>query len=455
MKKVYLIIALIIILLPEIVLAAPNATISTNVSTIEKGKSVISTLTLTDTAAWNVKIVGSGAATCSTKNADVTINAKSITKDITLECKATEEGTIKFTVTGDITSGSGQTKDISLTKYVTVIKPKSSDNILKDLKIDGVTITGFVGTKNSYTINDFSGTSINITAVPNDLKSSVSGTGNKSLNIGKNTFNIVVTAENGSKKTYTIIVNKLDSRSSNNDLKLLSVDKGTLNFNKDITSYTLELEHDINEITIFGTPDDNKASVSGIGTKVLKDYNNDFSIVVTAENGSTKTYIIKVLRKDINGSYRQLHTDNSVKEMNIKGYDFLFNNDVKKYNVLVDENVDKIEIEVIPNDAYATVSIQNNENLKIGLNNVLVLITAEDGSVNEYTFNVYRLGEEITGTLHENDVKKNQSINIWMIFAGIELLVIIFLMFLLFFKKKKNNKVDIINNQETNIFKIN
>ena len=455
MRKVYLIIALIILLLPEIVLAAPNATISTNVSTIEKGKSVISTLTLTDAAAWNVKIVGSGAATCSTKNADVTVNAKSITKEITLECKATEEGTIKFTVTGDITSGSGQTKDISLTKYVTVIKPKFSDNILKDLKIDGVTITGFVGTKNSYTINDFSGTSINITAVPNDLKSSVSGTGNKSLNIGKNTFNIVVTAENGSKKTYTIIVNKLDSRSSNNDLKLLSVDKGTLNFNKDITSYTLELEHDINEITISGTPDDNKASVSGIGTKVLKDYNNDFSIVVTAENGSTKTYIIKVLRKDINGSYRQLHTDNSVKEMNIKGYDFLFNNDVKKYNVLVDENIDKIEIEVIPNDAYATVSIQNNENLKIGLNNVLVLITAEDGSVNEYTFNVYRLGEEITGALHENDVKKNQSINIWMIFAGIELLVIIFLTFLLFFKKKKNNKVDIINNQETNIFKIN
>ena len=455
MKKVYLIIALIILLLPEIVLAAPNATISTNVSTIEKGKSVISTLTLTDAAAWNVKIVGSGAATCSTKNADVTVNAKSITKKITLECKATEEGTIKFTVTGDITSGSGQTKDISLTKYVTVIKPKSSDNILKDLKIDGVTITGFVGTKNSYTINDFSGASVNITAVPNDLKSSVSGTGNKSLNIGKNTFNIVVTAENGSKKTYTIIVNKLDSRSSNNDLKLLSVDKGTLNFNKDITSYTLELEHDINEITISGTPDDNKASVSGIGTKVLKDYNNDFSIVVTAENGSTKTYIIKVLRKDINGSYRQLHTDNSVKEMNIKGYDFLFNNDVKKYNVLVDENVDKIEIEVVPNDAYATVSIQNNENLKIGLNNVLVLITAEDGSVNEYNFNVYRLGEEITGALHENDVKKNQSINIWMIFAGIELLVIIFLTFLLFFKKKNNNKVDIINNQETNIFKIN
>ena len=84
MKRKYLIIALVLFL-PQIVMASPNATISTNASSIEKGKSVTATVTLTDTAAWNVKIAGSGAATCSTKQADVTSDGKSTTKKFTLK----------------------------------------------------------------------------------------------------------------------------------------------------------------------------------------------------------------------------------------------------------------------------------------------------------------------------------------------------------------------------------
>ena len=127
MKIKYLIITFLLFL-PQIVLPAPNATINTNASSIEKGNSVTATVTLTDTAAWNVKINGSGAATCSTKQADVTSDGKSTTKKFTLQCKSKHEGKITFKVTGDITSGSGETKDISLTKEVTVTKPKSSDN---------------------------------------------------------------------------------------------------------------------------------------------------------------------------------------------------------------------------------------------------------------------------------------------------------------------------------------
>ena len=116
-----------IFLLPEIVLASPNATIKVSKDTIKKNESVTITVTLTDTAAWNISIVGSGAANCSKREADVTADASSTTKKITLSCKATSEGTINIKVTGDITSESAETKDISLKKEVLVKETSSTD----------------------------------------------------------------------------------------------------------------------------------------------------------------------------------------------------------------------------------------------------------------------------------------------------------------------------------------
>ncbi len=448
MKKKFLIIA-IILFLPQIVLAAPSASISTNASSIEKGKSVTATVTLTDTAAWNIKITGSGAATCSQRQADVTSDGKSTTKKFTLSCKSVSEGTITFTVTGDITSGSGQTKDVSMNKQVTVTPPKSSDNNLKDLKVDGATVSGFSGSKTSYTLKDNSGTSISISATANDSKASVSGTGTKSLKYGKNTFGVTVTAENGSKKTYNIIVNKPDPRSKNNNLKSLAIDKGTIEFNKNTTSYLVKLEHEINEITITASVEDAKARISGTGTKTLKDYVNEFKIVVTAENGSTKTYVVKVARKDEAGNYGKLSTDNSVKSISVTGYDIKFNKDNKKYNLLV-EDINEVEINVTPNSNVATVSIQNNDNLKEGLNKITVQVTAENGDVNEYLFNVYKINNNVeqkneesisknTDTKQDivNNGEKTNGKKIWIIVSIIELAVIISLTILLFINRKK------------------
>ena len=445
MKKIKYLIFTMILFIPQVVLAAPNATISTNAKSIEKGKSVTVTVTLSDTAAWNIKITGSGAATCSSKQADVTSDGKSTTKKFSLSCTSTAEGTINFSVTGDITSGSGQTKDISLTKQVTVTKPKSSDNTLSDLKVDGTTVSGFSSSKTSYTLKDNSGNSISISAVVTDDKSSVSGTGSKKLKYGKNTFGVTVTAENGSKKTYNITVNKPDPRSKNNNLKSLSIDKGSITFDKNTTSYLIKVEHDVNEINITATPEDTKATVSGTGIKTLKDYVNEFKIVVKAENESTKTYIVKVARKDEQGNYGKLSTDNSVKSISMTGYDIKFNKDTKKYNILVDEDVNELEFTVTPNDNKSAVSIQNNTDLKTGLNKVIVNIVAENGEANEYLFNVYKLGEEKQEVAPEKkeEVKKEKNdSNTWLIVSGIELVIIFILLISLLKKRKK--KIDII-----------
>ena len=448
-KKIYLIIAMLLFL-PQVVLAAPNATISTDKNSIEKGKSVNVTVTLSDTAAWNVKITGSGAASCSKKEADVTSTGKSTTKKFTLSCKSTSEGTITFKVTGDITSGSGATKDVNITKTVSVTKPKSGVNTLASLIVNGSTVPGFSSSKTSYTLKETSSKSISISATADDSKASVSGTGTKNLHYGKNTFNVTVTAENGSKKTYTISVTKPDPRSSNNYLKSLTIDNGTIDFNKSTLSYLVKLEHNVSEINISAIAEDSRASVSGIGRKTLNDYVNEFKIVVRAENESTKTYVLKVARQDEAGNYGKLSTDNTVKSITVSNFDIKFTSDTKKYNVLVDEDVNEVEFNITPNDSKAIVSIENNTNLKPGLNVVKVIVTAENGDANEYTFNVYKIGEEekekevplTPDPIEKPKVEEKESSNntIWIVISILELLAIVSLIFVILKGKKKSKR---------------
>ena len=432
---------MLLLFVPQLVLAAPSASISTNASSIEKGKSVTATVTVSDTAAWNIKIAGSGAGSCSQRFADVTADAKSTTKKFTLSCKGTSEGTITFKVTGDITSGSGQNKSVSLTKTVSVKPPKSGVNTLSSLKVNGSTVSGFSSSKTSYNLGNNSGNSISISATATDSKASISGTGTKSLKYGKNTFNVTVTAENGAKKTYSITVNKPDPRSKNNYLASLSVDKGTIEFDKNTTSYLIKLEHDVENINITAKAEDSKASVSGTGTKTLQDYINEFKITVTAENKTTKTYIVKVARKDELGNFGKLSTDNSVKSITITNHEFKFDKETKKYNILVDEEENELEFDVIPNDSTALVSVSGNTELKPGLNKAKVIVTAENGDINEYEFNLYKIGEEKKEepviVKEENDNKTN--LNIWMIIALFELIIIIGFIVSKFFKKDKKN----------------
>lgn len=71
-------------------------------------------------------------------------------------------------------------------------------------------------------------------------------------------------------------------------------------FDKNEYSYTLDVENDVDSITIKATKADSGASLSGTGTKELTEGMNTFKIVVTAEKGNKKTYTISVNRKELN-----------------------------------------------------------------------------------------------------------------------------------------------------------
>jgi len=86
---------------------------------------------------------------------------------------------------------------------------RNSNNYLRNLTINGTTIEGFNYLKEEYTINVSPLiNSVEIAASNASGKSSVSGTGTFETNGLTQTKEIVVTAENGSKRTYKITVTK-------------------------------------------------------------------------------------------------------------------------------------------------------------------------------------------------------------------------------------------------------
>ena len=223
-------------------------------------------------------------------------------------------------------------------KKITVNIPKSTNSNLYDLKIDGKTVDGFSKDKKNYNLGITDLDKITISAIGEDGKATISGVGELNLKYGENIFKIIVKAENGSTSTYIITINKRDTRSNNNYLSSLTISTGELKFNKSVNTYNVVVDNKIDNITINAKAEDSKSSITGVGSKKLKVYDNSFEIVVTAENGSKRSYKINVSRKDKDGNIGNLSDNNNLSKLEIKGYDINFNKDVLNYNIIVENN---------------------------------------------------------------------------------------------------------------------
>lgn len=275
-------------------------------------------------------------------------------------------------------------------KTITVNIPKSGNNNLSTLKVNGNTVSSFNASNTYYDLGMTEASSIDISAAVEDGKANLSGTGSKTLNYGTNTFYVVVTAENGAQKTYTIVINKKDTRSTNNYLKSLSITNAKINFNKGTTNYNIIVENKVSSINIKATAEDGKASVSGAGNKTLNEYLNTFYVTVTAENGAQRTYRINISRKDKDGNVGALSTNNKLKTLQVVGYDIGFDPEVLKYNLSVDNTVDKVDINAEIMDSNAIMTVKNVDKLKVGENVITIEVVSQSGDKKIYEIVVIR-----------------------------------------------------------------
>ena len=212
-------------------------------------------------------------------------------------------------------------------------------------------------------------------------------------------------------------------KNSNNNLSSLSIDGYDIDFASNKTSYQLTVEYEVNQINIKASTADSTARVSGTGTKDLNLYTNTFNIVVTAENGSRKTYTIEVIRKDIDGNIKELATDNTLSSITITDYNINFNPEILEYTILLNEAVIP-EINALATDTNATVTVNNPDSIKTGNNVIEISVIAENGAEQIYKINAIYL-DEVEEEKIAPDSKEDDSLNVWLIIVIIESLLIV------------------------------
>jgi hypothetical protein len=174
--------------------------------------------------------------------------------------------------------------------------------------------------------------------------------------------------------------------SSNAYLATLTVSAGTLTpaFNKDSLTYRVEVAGSVESITIEATAEDSKATVEGVGTQTLAEGASFYGVEVTAEDGTTKTYEVTVVRLSNNTNLATL----TVSEGTLSP---AFNKDSLTYRVEVANSVTSLTITATVEDEKASVTGGGEKTgFVVGATPYPITVTAEDGTKKNYTVIVSR-----------------------------------------------------------------
>ena len=192
----------------------------------------------------------------------------------------------------------GQTAYIS-SEYLTTEKPEESDNNnLESLSISGYELTP----KFSADVKEYSLTitenveKLDITAEPEDENAEVKIEGNENLLIGENTIKIIVTAEDGTERTYTLNVTKGETPPVGLSELSIAGYKLTPEFSSDVYEYTLDIsDTSVTSVDITAKSDTEDAIIEIVGNNDLKLGENVITVLVKSENEEqTSTYQITV-----------------------------------------------------------------------------------------------------------------------------------------------------------------
>lgn len=303
---------------------------------------------------------------------------------------------------GGIRVGDENYNEVALNEVSKTIYTSSSNANLVDLSVSPGNLTpSFNENVSNYNVVTNS-SSIVISAVA-PKSGSVSGTGQKNLNYGNNSFTITSVSEAGNSKTYTINVVRNDTRSSNNNLSNLSVSDTDIRFNSGTYNYNATVKYDVSSVNITATASDSRAGVQGLGSKSLKVGKNTFNVVVTAENGAVKTYTITIIRANKDGKIT-VSSDNSLKKLSIEGTDIEFNKNTLTYNVSVPNEVVEAKVSYETTSSKAVASISGNTALEVGENKIEINVTAEDGSIRTYVLNIIREKSVLKSENNEEEI---------------------------------------------------
>ena len=234
--------------------------------------------------------------------------------------------------------------------------------------------------------------------------------------------NIPVTAEDGTTKTYTLIINALPD-----NVNLLSVKvEGKTAEAVPVNQYEARVNKNATSFELYVIPEDPKAKVqidnnikvTGTASATIPKNTDkaEVKIKVTAQDGTTEEYTLIVTNQSDDCKLAILKVDGEILEPDEQG----------KYHVTKKFLTESVEVEAIANNSYAQININTlkavQEEQKATVttpdaqNTITITVTAEDGTAKKYTLIVEKLPNnteaEITIIYKEDETVKIKDIEI-------------------------------------------
>ena len=483
MKKIYhkliasIFFIIIFILVDRTSVNAASASISANKTTVEVGENVNINVSI-DAVAWNIKVNGSGISD-SIMGYDMDSN-KITNKSYQLD--TSKAGTYKVSLSGDATDEKGiiypedsvtivvsekknnvETKTSEskqennntkqeVEKTAEQEKPAEQEKTVETEKKEETT------SKKNETVPEVTVSESNKTMYAKEevnVRSSYS-TSSKAIGSLRQDEQITVTGitSNGwtrikynGQTAYVssqfLTDTKPREKSSNNYLKSLKIEEASLTpeFSKETTSYKANIGKDIEKLKINASAEDDKSKVEISGNEELKEGENTVKIIVTAENGETKTYTITVT-KEKKGKLQ-------LSSLQIAGITLneTFKSDKYEYSANLQDNSDitKLEVKATANDKDATIEILGNDKLVIGENVITIMLKSKDGKEN-VTYQIIVNKKAYSDNVTNSNISNNNPNNDMFLYVAVGIfsiaLILIIIIIVRSIKKSKEDEFD-------------
>ena len=270
----------------------------------------------------------------------------------------------------------------------------------------------------TYTASvDNSVTQVTVTPTASDSSAMITVNGNTvtsgtgyiviGLTVDTTTVTVIVTAQDSTTKTYIITLTRTASLSDNADLGGLTISSGTLSppFSSSDITYTASVDNSVTQVTVTPTASDSSATItvngntvtSGTGYIVIGltvDEPNTVTVIVTAQDSTTKTYIITLTRT------ASLSDNADLGGLTISSGTLSpqFSSSVTAYTASVDNSVTQVTVTPTASDSSATITVNGNTvtsgtgyiltGLTVDTTTVTVIVTAQDSTTKTYIITV-------------------------------------------------------------------
>lgn len=235
------------------------------------------------------------------------------------------------------------------------------------------------------------------------------------LNRGSNIVKVVVNNSDDESKTYTINIIKGEGEKDDIYLDKLKVNNNNIDLNRDDTEYNMDVNKEVNKVSITAIPEDDNSEVTIDGGNVTSDNNYTTSVdlseginpivIKVTKKKDEREYLLNINRKSVFDS-KTNQDDIYLDYIKLDKEKISLNNIQTEYNAVVNEDVGNIYIIAEPESVDYKVKINDKvveeeddykDFVKLNKGKNRIKITVQDLENNKqriYYLNIFR-GEYI------------------------------------------------------------